>query len=499
MSEAPIPFADGLASGLGELSGSAPLFVNFLVDPTGSMTIRPGIRAWSNFPSVSPVTSSPVIGIFQWVGASTGGTPYIVFVTADRMIWGMLGPGLVQALSDASDPLTMLDGSGRPIFTYDATRVAIAGGGAPQQWQGVGLSSRLAPGQTSPDGSPLALTHIGYNAQRFIGTDNSFSGIFQWTDPGPPAHTTWPIVGAYWQEAEAWPDPAVALFTNVNEVFVFGTETTQVYLPDPSTAFTAAMTVQAGVGATYSILPISEIGAFAFLDDKHRFGLTDGRSYNLISTPAIDNDITQPGFVVSDCWAARIRLGVWDLLLWVFPTQGRGFCYDRTTSKWMGEFRTIDANGNWLAWSPTSYAYIPGQSPTQQNVHLVGLANGTIAELTFAATNDLGTTLKAVSRTGFQNRGTFNRKECRYARAQFIRGSTAQPGPAPVVELRYRDNLGNFRPVVTWSAGVAGDYNPVVEKFNLGIYQQRQWELEWTGGGPFSLTGATETFNVQDV
>ena len=493
--EKPIPFADGLASGLGELSGSSPLFVNMLVDPTGSMTIRPGIRAWSAFPSSSPVNNSPVIGIFPWhnqVG------DYIVFVTADRYIWAWIGPGNVIALSSSGDATTRLDGSGRPIFTYDSTRVAIAGGGAPQQWTGGGLSSRLAPGQTMPDGSPLALTHIGYNAQRFVGCDNSFSGYFQWTDPGPPAHSTWPIVGPYFQEAEAWPDPAVALFTTTNEVFVFGTETTQVYLPDPTTAFSAAMTVQAGVGATYSVIPVTEIGAFAWLDDKHRFGLSDGRSYNVISTPAIDNDITQPGFVVSDCWAARIRLGVWDLLLWVFPTQGRGFCYDRTTSKWMGEFRTIDASGNWLAWAPTSYAYVPGASP-QQNVHLVGLANGTIAELTFAATDDLGTTLKAVSRTGFQNRGTFNWKECRYARLQFVRGSTAQPGPAPVVELRYRDNLGNFRPVVSWSAGVAGDYNPIVEKFNLGVYQQRQWELEWSGGGPFSLTGATETFNVQDV
>jgi len=496
MSELPIPFADGLASGLQQLSGAAPLFVNFLVDTNGAMTVRPGIQAWADFPQAgSPVTNSPVIGIFPWTNAAGS---YLVFVTADRMIWAWIGPGLVIALSSASDKTTRLDGALRPIFTYDATRVAIAGGGAPQQWQGLGLSSRLAPGQVMPDGSPLALTHIAYNSQRFIGLDYNTSGIFQWTDPGPPAHTTWPIVGAYFQEAEAWPDPAVAMFTNANEVFVFGTQTMQVFLPDPTTAFAAAMTVQAGVGATYSVIPIDEVGAFAWLDEKHRFGISAGPQYQVISTPNIDNDITQPGFVTADCWGTRIRIGLWDLLLWVFPTSGRGFCFDRTTSKWVGEFRSIDGNGAWQAWAPTSYTLVPGATP-QQNLHLVGLANGTIAQLTFAATNDLGTTIKAVSRTGFQNRGTFNRKECRYARAQFIRGATAQPGPAPVVELRYRDNLGGFRPVAQWSAGVAGDYNPIVEKYNLGVYQQRQWELEWSGGGPFTLTGATETFNIQDV
>lgn len=480
--EQPIPFSDGLSSGLDELSGSGDaVFVNFLPDPAGALHVRPGIRAWADFPA-APV-NSPVIGIFPW-------RTYVVFVTADRQIWAWLASGVVQALSSLSNPATMLDGGLPPDFTFDQQRVAIAGGGQPQQWQGpsAGLSSRLSTTGLMPDGTPLAFTHIDYIAQRFVGNDNNGSGYFQWTDPGVGNHETWPIVGAYYQEAESSPDVNVALSASAaNELFIFGAATTQVFIPDPVTAFAAAVTAQVGCGAAYSV--ISTDGPFAMLDDKHRFVLTDGRQVKPISTPQIAADIMAPDFVVSDMRGWRIVIGMWDLLLWVCPTMKRGFCFDRTGQKWVGEFRSRDANGEWQSWVPTAYAYWDSQG---QNMHLVGMPDGTIAELTPLANDDLGTTIKAVSRTGFQNRGTFTRKLCNRARLQFrgpMPASTSQ-----VVELRYRDDLGGFKRAIQWSPGK----QPVVEKYNLGIYRQRQWEVEWSGGGQFVLTGATESLEMGD-
>jgi hypothetical protein len=215
-----------------------------------------------------------------------------------------------------------------------------------------------------------------------------------------------------------------------NELFIFGATTTQVFIPDPVTAFAAAVAVQIGCGAPYSV--ISTDGPFAMLDEKHRFVLTDGRQVNPISTPQIANDVEAAGFVVSDCRGYRILIGLWDLLLWVCPTMKRGFCYDRTTKKWQGEFLSVDAKGEWQAWTPTSYVYW-----TAQNMHLVGMPDGTIAELTLDANDDLGTPVKAVSRTGFQNRGTFVHKLCSMARLQ-VRGP-ASPTASQVIELRYRD------------------------------------------------------------
>lgn len=479
MSEQPIPFSDGLASGLDELSGAGEaIFRNFLPDPAGALHVRPGIRTWADFPTTVPV-ASPVIGIFPW-------RTYLIFVTQSRQIWAWLAAGNVIPLSTLSDSTTLLDGNLPPVFTFDQQRVAIAGGGQPQQWQASGLSSRLSTTGTMPDGSPLAFTHIDYIAQRFVGNDANPSGYFQWTDPGVGNHGTWPIVGAYYQEAEASPDVSVALSANAaNELFIFGAQTTQVFIPDPVTAFAAAVTAQVGCGAAYSV--ISTDGPFAMLDDKHRFVLTDGRQVKPISTPQIASDITAPGFVVSDMRGYRIVMGMWDLLLWVCPTMKRGFCFDRTSQKWVGEFLSIDANGEWQAWAPSSYVYWAAQ-----NMHLVGMPDGRIAELTPSAFDDLGTTLKAVSRTGFGNGGTFTRKLCNRVRLQFR-------GPMPanvnqVVELRYRDDLGGFKRAIQWTPGK----QPVAEKYNLGIYRQRQYEIEWSGGGPFALTGATETIEMGD-
>lgn len=476
--EQPIPFSDGLASGLDELSGAGEaIFRNVIPDVAGGLHVRPGIRAISTFPA--PPVASPIIGIYPW-------NQWVIYVTQDRQIWAWAGNGIVLALSSLSDATTMLDGNLPPIFTFDSTRVAIAGGGKPQQWQGTGLSVRLAPNAVMPDGSALSLTHIDYIAQRFVGMDFNLSGYFQWTDPGVGNHTTWPIVGAYFAEAEAFPDPNVAISANAaNELFTFGASTTQVFIPDPVTAFAAAVAVQVGLGAAYSLIPTD--GPFAMLDDKHRFVFTDGRQVTPISTPQIASDIMAPGFVVSDMRGYRIVMGEWDLLLWVCPTMKRGFCYDRTTKKWVGEFLSIDANGEWQAWTPTAYVFWAAQ-----NMHLVGMPNGTIAELTPLANDDLGSPLKAVSRTGFQNGGTFTRKLCNRVRLQFRGPMPANPNQ--VVELRYRDDLGGFKRAIQWTPG----RQPVAEKYNLGIYRQRQWEVEWSGGGAFVLTGATEAIEMGD-
>lgn len=475
--EQPIPFSDGLASGLDELSGvGESIFVNFLPDTTGALSVRPGIRAWSGFPGAQ--VASPVIGIFPW-------RTFVIHVTADRQLWALNSGGAIQALSDTTDSATTLDGSLTPVFTFDSERMVVTGGGQPQQWTGAGLSSRLAPTAKMPDGSPLAFTHIAYIAQRLVANNFNNSGYFQWTDPGPGNHTTWPLVGAYFAEAEAAPDPNLALWTNANELAVFGATTMQVFLPDPVTAFAAGASVNVGCGAPYSVIPTD--GDFAWLDDHHRFVSSDGRAFKVLSTPNIANDIMQPEFVVADCQGYRIPIGLWDLLLWVFPTEKRGFCYDRTAQKWVGEFRSLDANGEWTSFAPTSYAYYPAQ-----NIHLVGMPDGTIAELTFEANDDLGHPLKAVSRTAFQSRGTFMRKNCQRASLQF-RGPMP-PTSSQVVELRYRDDLGQFRPVTRWTPGS----QPYAEKYSLGMYRQRQWEIEWSGGGRFTLTGATETVEMGD-
>lgn len=484
MSSAAIPFAQGLNSGLSELSGMGQVQTNFLVDPAGALRVRPGIALWEGFAETTISNTSPIIGMFAW-------RDWLLFVRYDRTIaaWQASGPGGVLELSDAT-AATKLDGTGRPIWTYDSDRVVVTGGGKPQQWQGVGISSRLAAAATAPDGSPLTATHIAYSAQRLIVNINDNSGTVQWTAPGASNHTTWPIVGPYYMEAEASPDPVLALFANSNEVFVFGATTTQVLQPDATIAFVTGPAIEAGVSARYSIIPTEE-GNFGWLDDNQRFLQSSGRGFEVISDPGMTAAVKELG-TISDCWGCNIMIGSTDLLVWNFPTDKRSLYFDRATKKW-GEFRSLNANGDWVAWLPQSYFYWD-----DRRVHLVGLDDGTIGELSFSYGDDMGQTIRAISRPGFQDQGTFNRKMGQRVDLQLKRGDTAPPATAPVVELRYRDDLGAWKSAKRFSMG-AGQYQPVVTAWAQGMYIQRQYELQWSGGGGFLLAGATEQFSVGEV
>jgi hypothetical protein len=455
-------------SGLSELSGAQPAAINVLFDALGAVHLRPGIEAWDDF-GTAP-NASPVIGLYEW-------RSYLLFVCEDRSLWAMTAPG--SFLDLAYD----LGGTGRPIWTYDSERVVVTGGGMPAQWQGVGPATDLAPGMTSPDGAPLALTHIAYVAQRFIGTVNNNSGFVQWSKPGPGDHDQWPIVGPYYAEAEASPDVNVALYANANEAFVFGTESTQVFLPDPSIAFSVGASQQVGCAAAYSV--INTDNDFAILDNDHRFTQLNGRDFKVLSSPGMAKDVANLA-VISDCWGARIKFEGWDLLAWSFPTEKRTIVFDRVTEKW-GEFRSTDANGEWVAWMPTSYYF-----SSTRNLHLVGLSDGTIAVLTMDASTDMGETLRGLDRTGFVDHGTFARKHCQRVQLQLRRDAAVGTEPTDArVEYRYRDTLGG------WSASTAfplgGSYEPVVDKWSQGVFRQRQHEISFTNARDFVLAGATIT------
>lgn len=470
----PIDFGAGQASGLEELAGAAPVFLNLMSSPDGTIRMRPLLTEWSDFPT-GTVSASPVIGIFPW-------RAYVVFVTEDRKIWAWLGSGFVVPLSDGTSS-TQLDGTGRPIFSYDAVRVVIAGGGAPQKWEGAGLSARLG-------GTPPNMTHIGYSSTRFIGNQNDNSGLIQWSDVGVTGHEVW-LTSAVIpsdadpgdQEAEGSPDPCVAVHVSANEVFGFGTESLQVLYPDPSTAFATASTVALGCGAPYGV--INTDSQFSWLDDRKRFVSSSGREFDVISSPAMSRSLDKLTDV-EDCWGVRIRIASYDLLLWKFTTDGRTLYYDRDQNKW-GEWKSRQG-GAFIPWRGQSYAYWP-----EQDLHLVGMDDGTIAVLSLDATEELGETPVGISQTGFDDGGTLVRKLCQRLQFQMKRGATL-PGAStiPVVDVAYRDDLGAFRPAMSYSLG-AGDYEPTIDKWALGVYRQRQWRLTFSGTVEFMLSKAQQT------
>lgn len=470
MAENPIPFAAGEAAGLEEAAGASPALINLLVAADGHMRLRPGIKTWADY-ETGVVTDSPVIGLTVW-------KDYLIFVTADRRLWAWLGVGDVVALSDTT-AATQLDGTEPPRFASDRNRVVVAGGGLVQKWEGTGLSARLG-------GSPPNATHIVAIAQRFVVAVNDNTGIIQWTPPGVGNHETWDALS--FMEAESKSDRLVALHSTSNELFAFGTETVQVLTPDPITVFAAAQTVDVGCATAGSIVQVD--GAFAWLDHTRRVAMSNGRDLNYLSTPAMDR-VFKAIATIDDCWAARVLMGSHDLLLFVFPTDGRTFCYDRNSQKWC-EWRSYAA-GEWDAWIAGSYLYWP-----DKNLHLVGLGGGIIGQLDTATYQESSGTIRAVARTGFIDHGTLARKHSIRLQLRLKRGAdTNDATTPPIVEVRYRDIPGGaWSRVRRISLGAPGDTKAVQQTFALGVYEQRQWELSYTDNAELVVTAANEKFTV---
>jgi hypothetical protein len=181
-------------------------------------------------------------------------------------------------------------------------------------------------------------------------------------------------------------------------------------------------------------------------------------------------------------------LGPHDCLVYVFPTEGRVFAYDVSTKTWSQWYGWTA--GRLGGWAPTAHYYWRAK-----NLHLVGLANGTIAQLTLSAHTDLGLPIYWRARTGFVDHGVSQPKEPLQAHLQFRRGQAESDDSA--VDVTWRDDLGPFAAPLRQSLGTAGDVQPTIEVTPCGApYRQRQWEVSSTAEDAIALVSARETYNV---
>lgn len=473
-------FGNAQASGDQELAGASPLAVNVVTDGAGAVRRRPGIRAWSGAPS-SVDEASPVIGMYGFNGE-------LYYVNDNRHIY-RIDPDTRTStdLSTAGGP-SYLDGTSRPVFAETQFRLLIAGG---QDLEKVDVGESVAERVGSGSTAPPVCSHVAALASRALVndlTDSSRQGMISYSRTGSAGNETFegPPFGIV--TAEARPDALVALFSNGNEAWAFGSRTLQVFTPDANVILAPSRAASYGCAAGYSVIEGDD--SFQWLDDKRRFVTSDGRGAQELSAPiarTLDAVST-----VTDCFGFRWIADQYDVLCWVFPTDGRTFA--------------VQAGGGWAQW----HGWTTGQGHTalpirshhfwpEENVHLVGLSTGQIAELTTSANDDLGATIKADVYTGFVSRETMAYKHCQAVRFFFKRGQASSLTTAPRVMLSWRDDLGAFCQPLFLSLGTSGDYTVAVERRSLGRYRTRQWRLEFTEAADYTLAGCTETYTVGDV
>jgi len=488
-----INFAISEDKSASELGGASPLVWNAIPDSRGVMKRRPGIVAWDPFDS-SYASGSAVIGMVAF------GTGTLVYVTEDRKQHAITTAGGLTELS-SSDTATLLDGGGRPCFVPGRNMLAIAGGGAIQKWVGAGLSARLE--NTEGDDLPPIATSACAIAERLVVQPPGKSGLIWWSGP-LEAWENWDLTtegGAGYLQANARPDPLLWIADNTNEVFTFGTETIQAYTPgalqvdenDPYNLldFALARTQNIGTRSPYSVVAYDDV--FGLIDRRKRAILTDARTHTDIGRQ-VSNSLRDMERV-DNAWGFRMRLGEFDCLVWMFPTDGLGLCWSIDSKTWC-EWRQGAAGGDPVTVT-SAYDW------AEEGLMLVGMSDGTIARLDESAVSDLGTHIKVQIVSGFVDHGTSATKGCRAVSFRFKRtwaelaADASGLSPSGHVRISYRDDQGDWE--ILEDVELEDDPEPNVIIRSVGVYRTRQWKVEYTGMDQLELVSAEETYELLGV
>jgi hypothetical protein len=460
-----------------ETAGAPRLPINMLAQGAPGerprpMRARPGIRAWSDFPtafeSTAPVVAMGMIGNELLYATDDG------FGTRRVFTWSA---GAVYSNGTAANNL--ITGIEPVKFAIGRSAIVALGGNEPQKLAAF-FSERLG------GGPPHAIDGT-FISQYLVLVQRGPLGLFFWSEPGDTGIETWDLTFEL-REAEARPDALVGCDSTAGELYMFGESTSQVYLPDPDQTFAPSTTLESGmaIGARRSVIRVDK--AMAWLDDSTRFRVSSLRGEaGVISDNAIA-ELLRKLPTVSDCWGFRFTDGGHDLLVWAFPSAGKTFCYDMNSQHWCEWLRW--ANGRWQSWAPCSYLHAKALRK-----HLVGMPDGSIAELSLDAYSDLADSLRWEIVTGFS--GGAGKRHAVEVQWPMRRGQASSATAA--VNVTWRDDGGAFLPDVAMPLGTAGStavlgiVSPAGEP-----YQLRQWKLSGAAAEAYSIAPGRELFEEVD-
>lgn len=461
-----IPILPLQASGHDELGGASPVAVNVVADGAGVVTRRPGIAATTR----GGTLSAPAVGLH---------------VTRSGALLAFAGelPGdydVLQVTPTGERNIAGYTGNTRPVLVETEGLVAWADGRRPNMLE----LPLLTPGPLGA--SPPRATHLAAIASRLLANDQDSVTHVNYTAPATGGavapHQSWnegatALGTSSFFAAEATPDPVLALAANSNEVYAFKSTVSTAFAPDATSVFVPTTSREIGIAAAHSL--VADDSAFAWLDNRRRFVLSDLRQIEVLSEP-IQGTIDAMSRV-DDCWGFRYHHGAVDALVWVFPTDGRALAYQRGVgwAQWMG-------NGGSLGLS----AFHDVRTTRE---HLVCLTDGRLGDMQPTAGDDLGTTIPAYVRTGYINHGSDHLKQCHAVRIAMRRGLST---PEAYIGLSWRDGTGPWEGPIRVGTGASGDTEIVVELRGLGVYRRRQWHLEFHGAGALCLAGVEEDFEV---
>lgn len=431
--------------------------LNFLIDDSGANIDRPALSRFAT------VGSFPIHGMSYFKPEDV-----VVAVTGDRRIITITEDGVVSNITGS-----LLAGTSRPIFATDGTYLAIAGGGAPQQWDGTGTTASLA-------GSPPSTKWIAYLDGYWILILNNDQEA---RIAGPTAVLRQTFDSSDFFQQEGLPDITESFLVLNREAYFFGQESIEIFqnYGEGSNPFRRSFFVEDGTLSPYSIG--RDDNTVWWLNKDRRIMRMEGRTPKQISTPY--DRVIQKMSDVSDVWFSAIKKDGFYLLAWTFPTEQKCFVYNQTKDDWY-EWDSF-ANGESDRMKMHCHVNIP-----EWNKSLVGdPVTGLVYEMTFDAHMDGTRNVRRMRRMRY-NHGTKKKKRSDYFLIDVKKGVGTPGETEPVFTVRVNDDNTGWTDPKTYGLGFPGADSKPIKAFHRGIYHTREVEILCTDNCEFRLNGIDE-------
>lgn len=473
------------------LTGGAYVAKSLIANAQRCVNLYPETNPEANEPP-APVTHYPRPGLTQ-VAQGKVGAVRALYTATNGELFACIDDSLYYVAPDwsltllgspltagATSPACLFDNeTNQEVFVVDDS----TGGGWLIDMATHGVSPVVDPSGVF-EGSPT-ITYL-----------DTFTIFCHPKDSGHP-HTwyctesdTYVFNALYFGQKTAWPDPLVTVAVTHREVWLLGTQKTEIWYNAGNPTFPFAIipgsSIDHGTCARYSVAAADSSVFWLSKDIQGQGMVFQGEGYKAvrISTHAIEAEFNKYA-TLEDAIGLLI---LWEGHLWyilTFPTASKTWVYDLASQQWH-ELTYTDNDGNESRWRGMSHAFAYGH-------HVIGdYANGKLYVLDGDAYTDAGQPI--VFRRGFPHMVAGGK---RVYYSQFIADMevgnypSSPPDDEPLVYLRWSDTRGK-----TWGnpmpqgLGATGEYYTQLQWQRLGMARDRVFELFWSAPCKTALNGA---------
>jgi hypothetical protein len=288
------------------------------------------------------------------------------------------------------------------------------------------------------------------------------------------------------------PDPWISMAVNYREIWLFGTETSEVWVdvgtfPFPFAPHPSGL-IPYGIAAPFSVKNVA--GTLIWLartaNGAGQVVAASGYTPQVISTHALQVAIASYD-TIDDAIGDSFEMLGHTFYVLTFPTAGHTWVYDLTTQVWVEWLTWVSASNEYIAWRPLFHAFAFGK-------HLMlDRSAGNIYELSHEFTTDVedGVIRRLRRFPGLTNelKRTFYDSFVLYLETGL--GAVTGQGSDPQVMLRASDDGGKTWGNERWvGAGLIGKYKARAEWTRLGSARDRVFEIVCTDPIPWRVIDA---------